>query len=50
MTTQPDPQSEPDSPERPLRGPAWARAATEDKDELTDAQKAHDAASISTSD
>jgi hypothetical protein len=48
MTTQPDPQSEPDDPKRPLRGPAWAREAAEE--ELTDAQKAHDAASIKTSD
>jgi hypothetical protein len=52
MTNQPDPQPEPDNPERPLRGPTWARAANEDRtdEELTDSEKAHDAASIKTSD
>jgi hypothetical protein len=52
MTTQPDPQAEPDEPERPLRGPAWAREATEGTpdEELTESEKAHDAATIRTSD
>ena len=52
MTRQPDPEAEPDGPDRPPRGPASAREATDDTSDenLTDSEKAHQAASIKTSD